>query len=198
MSDNNTKVAFWVVGAAAAAAIIGTLAVGARSKAGVAPSASEQAALAPAAVQAEGAASSGELPPGLSLQAMMAAAPSTEAATQAAATEPQADAGKPLAQVAFESGQAGLTAKAKELLTDIADSVKKMDGATLVLSGFHDTTGSPELNAKLAKDRALAVRDALVARGLPAERIKLLKPQVMAVGGGDPALARRVDIGLIH
>jgi outer membrane protein OmpA-like peptidoglycan-associated protein len=67
----------------------------------------------------------------------------------------------------------------------------------LVLSGFHDTTGSPELNAKLAKDRALAVRDALVALGLPAERIKLLKPQAMT-GGADPALARRVDIGLIR
>jgi outer membrane protein OmpA-like peptidoglycan-associated protein len=197
VSDNNTKVAFWVVGAAAAAAIIGTLAVGARPKAGPAPSAAVQSSLAPAASQPDAAASSGELPPGLSLQAMMAATPSTDMAAQPGTTEPQADAGKPLAQVAFESGQAGLNAKAKELLNDIADSVKNMDGATLVLSGFHDTTGSPELNAKLAKERALAVRDALVARGLPAERIKLLKPQVM-VGGGDPALARRVDIGLLR
>jgi cytochrome c oxidase subunit 2 len=197
VSDNNTKVAFWVVGAAAAAAIIGTLAVGARPKAGPAPSAAVQSSLVPAALQPDAAASSGELPPGLSLQAMMAAAPSTEAATQPAAIEPQADAGKPLAQVAFESGQAGLNAKAKELMIDIAGGVKKMGGATLVLSGFHDTTGSPELYAKLAKDRALAVRDALVALGLPAERIKLLKPQAMT-GGADPALARRVDISLIR
>lgn len=197
MSDNNTKVAFWVVGAAAAAAIIGTLAVGARAKAGVAPSASGQAALAPAVGQPGAAEPSGGLPPGLSLQAMVTAAPNAEAAPQPGAAEPQADAGKPLAQVAFESGQASLNAKAKELMIDIAGSVKNMDGATLVLSGFHDTTGSPELNAKLAKDRALAVRDALVALGMPAERIKLLKPQVV-VGGADPALARRVDIGLIH
>ncbi len=197
MSDNNTKVAFWVVGAAAAAAIIGTLAVGARAKPGATPSAAALAASAPAAAQPDATASTGDLPPGLSLQAMVAADPSIQTTAQPGATEPQADAGKPLAQVAFESGQASLNAKAKELMIDIAGSVKKLDGATLVLSGFHDTTGSPELNAKLAKDRALAVRDALVALGMPAERIKLLKPQVV-VGGADPALARRVDIGLIR
>jgi outer membrane protein OmpA-like peptidoglycan-associated protein len=197
VSDNNTKVAFWVVGAAAAAAIIGTLAVGARSQAGVAPDVPGQAALAPAEAQPVAAASGSELPPGLSLQAMVAAESTTQAAPQLGATEPQADAGRPLAQVAFESGQASLSAKAKELMADIAGSVKTMDGATLVLSGFHDATGSPEINAKLAKDRALAVRDALMAQGMPAERIRLLKPQVV-VGGADPALARRVDIGLIQ
>jgi cytochrome c oxidase subunit II len=197
VSDNNTKVAFWVVGAAAAAAIIGTLTVGARSHAGGAPSAINPDPAMTASVQS-GATPSGELPPGLSLLSMVAAsAPQAPVAAQPGAEAPAADTGAPLAQVAFESGQAGLSAKAKALLIDIADSVKTMDGATLVLSGFHDTTGSPELNAKLAKDRALAVRDALVARGLGADRIKLLKPQVM-VGASDPDLARRVDIGLIR
>jgi cytochrome c oxidase subunit II len=198
VSDNHTKVALWVVGAAAAAAIIGTLTVGARSHSGRAPSAINPDPAMTASAQSGAAAPSGELPPGLSLLSMVAAsAPHAPAAAQPGAQAPAADTGAPLAQVAFESGQAGLSAKAKALLIDIADSVKTMDGATLVLSGFHDTTGSPELNAKLAKDRALAVRDALVARGLGADRIKLLKPQVM-VGASDPDLARRVDIGLIR
>lgn len=207
MSDSNTKVAFWVVGAAAAAAIVGTLSIGARAKAvpagAAAPTPSAQAA--PDASAPSGA----ELPSGLSLLPLVksaeagasaAAMPGVAASAPdvpAASNEPLIDAGAPLAQVAFESGQASLSPKAKALLLDIAVGVKKMDGATLVLSGFHDATGSPELNARLAKERAQAVRNELVAKGMPADRIKLQRPQVV-IGAADPALARRVDIGLVR
>jgi len=208
VSDNNTKVAFWMVGAAAAAAIIGTLTVGMHAKPSAPSSASLPAEAVPAAANAASSPASGsELPHGLSLlplvqsaasDAASAADPSKVPAPEVAAVvEPAADAGAPLAQVAFESGQSTLSPKAKALLLDIATGVKKMDGATLVLSGFHDTTGSPDVNARLAKERAQAVRDELVAKGMPAERIKLQKPQAM-LGGADPALARRVDIGLVR
>jgi cytochrome c oxidase subunit 2 len=202
VSDTNTKVAFWMVGAAAAAAIIGTLSVGMRAKSAAPVAAADVSAAAPLAGTA---ASSSDLPNGLSLLPLVqgSAADATSATAPAsgpevaAMVEPAADAGAPLAQVAFDSGQSSLSPKAKALLLDIAAGVKKMEGATLVLSGFHDTAGSPEVNARLAKERAQAVRDELVAKGLPAERIKLQKPQVM-VGGSDPALARRVDIGLLR
>lgn len=205
MSDSNTNVAFWVVGAAAAAAIIGTLTMGAHAKAtATLPAADVSMAAQDAATAAAGA----ELPSGLSLLPLVqrAAADASAAAAAmapasapevAAVVEPAVDAGAPLAQVAFESGQTSLSPKAKALLQDIAVGVKKMDGATLVLSGFHDTAGLPEVNARVAKERAQAVRDELVAKGMPIGRIKLQKPQVM-VGGNDPALARRVDIGLLR
>jgi outer membrane protein OmpA-like peptidoglycan-associated protein len=207
VSDTNTKVAFWVVGAAAAAAIIGTLTVGARAKAAVAPPMAEMSAT--ASQGASAASSVAELPSGLSLLPLVqgaAAGANASAATAmlpasgpevAGVVESAGESGAPLAQVAFESGQTALSPKAKALLLDIAAGVKKMDGATLVLSGFHDTSGSPEVNARVAKERAQAVRDELVAKGMPAERIKLQKPQIM-VGGNDPALARRVDIGLLR
>jgi outer membrane protein OmpA-like peptidoglycan-associated protein len=205
VSDTNTKVAFWMVGAAAAAAIIGTLSVGMRAKSAAPVAAADVSAAAPLAGTAASSSSSSDLPNGLSLLPLVqgSAADATSATAPAsgpevaAMVEPAADAGAPLAQVAFDSGQSSLSPKAKALLLDIAAGVKKMEGATLVLSGFHDTAGSPEVNARLAKERAQAVRDELVAKGLPAERIKLQKPQVM-VGGSDPALARRVDIGLLR
>jgi membrane fusion protein (multidrug efflux system) len=204
VSDTNTKVAFWMVGAAAAAAIIGTLSVGMRAKSAAPLVAADASAAAPVASTAVPSASSG-LPNGLSLlplvqgaaaDAMSSTAPASGPEV-AAVVEPAVEAGAPLAQVAFESGQTALSPKAKALLLDIAAGVKKMEGATLVLSGFHDTAGSPEVNARVAKERAQAVRDELVAKGMPAERIKLQKPQIM-VGGNDPALARRVDIGLLR
>jgi cytochrome c oxidase subunit 2 len=192
-----------MVGAAAAAAIIGTLSVGMRAKSAAPVADADVSAAAPVAGTA--ASSSSDLPNGLSLLPLVqgSAADATSATAPAsgpevaAMVEPAADAGAPLAQVAFDSGQSSLSPKAKALLLDIAAGVKKMEGATLVLSGFHDTAGSPEVNARLAKERAQAVRDELVAKGLPNEQIKLQKPQAM-VGGSDPALARRVDIGLLR
>jgi photosynthetic reaction center cytochrome c subunit len=52
-------------------------------------------------------------------------------------------------------------------------------------------------NQELAKKRAFAVRDALVAAGVPVARVKLDKPQKAEanVAGEDPA-ARRVEVKL--
>ena len=61
------------------------------------------------------------------------------------------------------------------------------------MSGYHDKTGDPDKNAELAKERAIAVRDALVAAGVSVERVELSKPRVTE-GGTDDTLARRVDI----
>lgn len=208
MSDTNTKIALWLVGSVAALATLSTLALGtARPSAQQAQSTADSA---PLTAGSELASASDALPPGLSLLSMVAGSSTTDpsapggvggpeaAQTQAAAPDlTPAETGAPLAQVAFDAGQSGLSTKAKALLADIASGVKAMDGAVVTLSGFHDASGSPELNAALAKERALAVRDELVAKGMPAERIRLLKPQAM-LGDADPASARRVDIGLIR
>ena len=64
----------------------------------------------------------------------------------------------------------------------------------LSVSGFHDETGSPEQNAELAKQRALAVRDALVAAGVAEASVELKKPEVMMAGSN--AEARRVEVSV--
>ncbi len=64
-------------------------------------------------------------------------------------------------------------------------------------SGFHDPSGDPAINAELAKNRAKAVREALVARGGAAEHIVLRKPEQTAADG-PAAEARRVELRLVQ
>lgn len=92
----------------------------------------------------------------------------------------------------FASGQAELAAGAVDAMTDLVKAAK--GGRTLVISGFHDATGDAVKNAALARQRAMAVRDALKAAGVPERQIELKKPEQLA--GGNDAEARRVEISL--
>ena len=65
----------------------------------------------------------------------------------------------------------------------------------LSVSGFHDAKGDPAKNAELAKQRAMAVRDALKAAGIAEDRIELQKPEVTSAG--TDAEARRVEVTLM-
>ncbi|WCM91143.1 OmpA family protein [Acidovorax sp. NCPPB 2350] len=94
----------------------------------------------------------------------------------------------------FASGKADLAADAAPALADVIRAVKE-DGRRVLVSGFHDATGDAAANAELAKQRAQAVRDALVAGGVPADRIELRKPE-LTQGAGNNAEARRVEVTL--
>jgi K(+)-stimulated pyrophosphate-energized sodium pump len=68
-------------------------------------------------------------------------------------------------------------------------------GKKAVISGFHDASGDAAKNAELAKQRAMAVRDALQGLGVGADKIELKKPEETTAGG--PAeLARRVEVSV--
>jgi photosynthetic reaction center cytochrome c subunit len=85
------------------------------------------------------------------------------------------------------------------------DEVKKIDkvlaalnaqpDSTATLSGYHSATGKLAANQQLAKQRAFKIRDALIAAGVSASRIKLDKPQQTEanIKGEDP-FARRVEV----
>ncbi len=85
------------------------------------------------------------------------------------------------------------------------DEVKKIDkllaalnaqpDSTATISGYHSATGKLAANQELAKQRAFKIRDALVASGVAASRIKLDKPQQAEanIKGEDP-FARRVEV----
>lgn len=91
----------------------------------------------------------------------------------------------------FASGKADLAAGALMALGDAITAAKA--GKRLVLSGFHDATGDPAFNAELAKQRALAVRNALVGAGVAEASMELKKP-VQTTGTGNDAEARRVEV----
>lgn len=101
-----------------------------------------------------------------------------------------------VATVYFALGQAVLPDEAREALGQARSAAEAAPARRLVLSGFHDESGSAAANAEIAKQRAQAVRAALTAEGVDAGRIALRKPDV-TLGDGSAPEARRVEIRLV-
>ena len=93
----------------------------------------------------------------------------------------------------FASGKADLAAGANAALADVIKGAQA--GKKLVISGYHDATGSAAKNAEVAKLRAFAVRDALKAAGVTDDKIELKKPEELKASGSN-AEARRVEVTL--
>jgi len=93
----------------------------------------------------------------------------------------------------FASGKADVAAGANAALADVVNGVAA--GQKAIVSGFHDATGDAALNEELSKQRAFAVRDALLAMGVAQDSIELRKPEAAQVSGSD-AEARRVEVVL--
>jgi outer membrane protein OmpA-like peptidoglycan-associated protein len=123
-------------------------------------------------------------------------APKAAAAAPAAAATAEADEASVkvengVVKFYFASAKADLAAGANEALAEVVKAVA--EGKTVVISGFHDATGDAEKNAELAKQRALAVRDALKGLGVPEDKVELKKPEQLT-GSGSNAEARRVEV----
>lgn len=104
--------------------------------------------------------------------------------------------GVPSASVYFDTAKTdvspeivGVAAKFKAYLADHA-------GARLAVSGYNDPRGDAAMNAELSKNRAFAVRDALVANGVAADAIDLVKPEATSDTTTSLENARRVDINV--
>ena len=93
----------------------------------------------------------------------------------------------------FAVGKADLATGAKQALADVIKGV--LQGKKAVVSGFHDATGDLAVNQELAKQRAFAVRDALLSLGITEEGIELMKPE-QTLADGSNAEARRVEVTL--
>ncbi|MFT4178842.1 MAG: OmpA family protein [Thermomonas sp.] len=123
-----------------------------------------------------------------------AAAPAAETATLSAtapATPALADAN--LATLYFESGSAALPGDAGNTLAAVVQHLKDDPSARAVVSGYHDASGDPALNAELAKQRAQAVAETLTAAGIDSSRVDLEKP-MLTTGDGNADQARRVEV----
>ena len=121
-------------------------------------------------------------------------APKAPVALAAAAAEPEiAPVGAALAKIHFAVGQSALSDGDKDAIAKTLAELALNPNAIVLLSGFHDPSGDAAQNAELAKGRAVAVRDALVAGGIAADRIKLRKPE-STLGSGSAEEGRRVEI----
>jgi len=121
-----------------------------------------------------------------------AAAP---AGAPAAAPPPAAAAADAQDAVYFAKNSTSLDAAGRARVAAIAASMQARPAARAELRGYADARGDAKRNAVLAKKRAQAVRDALLAAGVAADRIVLARP-ADTVGGAEPAQARRVDVAL--
>jgi OOP family OmpA-OmpF porin len=73
--------------------------------------------------------------------------------------------------VHFETGKALLTEDSKQILSRVAASLLNHPEVKLEVAGHTDATGSDAHNLKLSQARANAVRNYLVGKGVPAERL---------------------------
>ncbi|GAP38805.1 OmpA family protein [Piscinibacter sakaiensis] len=97
----------------------------------------------------------------------------------------------------FAVGQTTLPEGSEPVVFKLVVAVQDEPKRKVVLSGFHDATGAADVNARIARDRALALRAALIAEGVDPSRIVLRKPEV-TLGDADPIEARRVEARLVE
>jgi outer membrane protein OmpA-like peptidoglycan-associated protein len=77
-------------------------------------------------------------------------------------------------KVHFDTGSAHIQRRSDALLDQIADVMKDhREVRTLVVEGYTDNVGPPALNLRLSRERAEAVRAALIQRGVAPGRIRV-------------------------
>jgi OmpA-OmpF porin, OOP family len=73
--------------------------------------------------------------------------------------------------VTFDLNSSRLTANARVILNQVADSLAAEKDVRVEIGGHTDSTGSDAYNQKLSERRALSVKDYLVARGIDSGRL---------------------------
>ena len=123
-------------------------------------------------------------------EAVPVPAPAVEAPVAAPVTPPAAVTLP--ASVYFETGAAAIGDEGKATINGAA-AIVAAEGGNVAITGHTDKTGDPAANEELAKQRALAVRDALMAQGV-AESSIVMQPPMFVTGAINDREARRVDI----
>jgi outer membrane protein OmpA-like peptidoglycan-associated protein len=98
------------------------------------------------------------------------------------------------AKVYFDVGSPNIEGPSAATLAQAVIAVKNQ-GIAVDITGYTDKTGDAAANELLAKQRAEAVRDRLIAAGVPEGKINMKPPfSITTTGTGSDAEARRVEI----
>ena len=198
--DTSTRTGLWVVFSTVTILLISVIIwvlKGADGANDVAASAAPAAAVATSAAgHGQGTSTTDQETAAAAAAQNAASSAQTEAVTEEFVAFEQTTPAQPAGAIHFESASAALPADAQQALTTVVEALKAAEGRRVLLAGYHDPTGNIDFNRDLAKRRALGVRDALIAQGIPAQRIILRKPE-QTTGSGNNAEARRVEILLI-
>ena len=102
--------------------------------------------------------------------------------------------GKPMVSIYFDTAKYDIYPNFEARTEALRGYVSAHPDTHLQLSGFNDPRGDPAFNAKLSKNRAFAVRDALAKLGVPLAAMDLVKPTETTDTADSLAQARRVDV----
>lgn len=73
--------------------------------------------------------------------------------------------------IRFEESSARIDAASQSLIDEVGEALRPCLGAVIEVSGHTDRSGPEDLNIALSSQRAEAVRQALVQRGIPADAL---------------------------
>lgn len=135
-----------------------------------------------------------EAPAPAPIAAEMPAAPVAPAIPTGAGVVAAAIDGEPMVSVYFDTAKADIDPGFEATTAELRAYAAAHPGDHLQVSGFNDPRGDAAFNAELSKNRAFAVRDALVKLGVDAARIDLVKPADTSDDRASLANARRVDV----
>jgi outer membrane protein OmpA-like peptidoglycan-associated protein len=94
----------------------------------------------------------------------------------------------------FDSGRALLKPGGQKAVENLAQFMQKDPARGITIEGFTDATGSDEINRRLSEQRAQAVKEALVARGVDAGRIATRGyGPAFPVASNDTAVGRQLN-----
>ncbi len=102
--------------------------------------------------------------------------------------------------VRFEEGSAAIEPSSIPLLDEVATTLRPCAGSIVLISGHSDRSGAEPANIAISRDRATAVRDALVARGIPRDALRVRafgsREPIEGLAPGDPA-NRRIEFTVL-
>ena len=102
--------------------------------------------------------------------------------------------------IRFDSGSARIDPASRPVLDEVAKALQPCAGSVIEISGHTDGEGDAGTNGTLSEDRAYAVRDSLVARGLLPDRLRArgygAERPVAGLARSDPA-NRRIEFAVV-
>lgn len=102
--------------------------------------------------------------------------------------------------IRFEESSTRIDAASSDLIDEVADSLRPCLGSIIALTGHTDSSGPEPGNLELSRERAEAVRKALVQRGIPADGLRIRgvgsREPVAGLDPSDPA-NRRIEFSVV-
>jgi peptidoglycan-binding protein ArfA len=92
--------------------------------------------------------------------------------------------------ITFPTNGSALSPAAEQTLDQVADKLKACPGTNVTVNGYTDNTGNDAINNPLSTDRADAVADYLVTRGVPRDHLT-----TKGLGAADPVADNRSPDG---